>query len=199
MRLEQVDRIIEKSAPFAQEILIHFRELAHRADDRIEEAIKWGMPFFTFNGKIVAHMAAFKNHAAIGFWKYDEAVPKGERNEEGMGHLGKLKSKSDLPADEVIIAIIQDAIEMSQKSFSKQSQNTKSKSKSELIVPDKLKEALAENDKAKTTFDNFSYSAQKEYIEWIRDAKTDITVMKRIKTTIENLMEGKDKNWKYRK
>jgi hypothetical protein len=64
----QVDQYIINSAEFAIPILDHLRNLVHKADARIEEKIKWGMPFFDFKGT-VCHMASFKNHCAFGFGK----------------------------------------------------------------------------------------------------------------------------------
>jgi len=54
-----------------------------------------------------------------------------------------------------------------------------------------------DNKKAKTVFDNFSYSQKKEYVEWIIEAKTEPTRNKRLATTVEWLSEGKRRNWKY--
>lgn len=35
---------------------------------RIEETIKWSIPYFEHNG-LVGGMAAFKAHVGLGFWK----------------------------------------------------------------------------------------------------------------------------------
>jgi uncharacterized protein YdeI (YjbR/CyaY-like superfamily) len=50
---------------------------------------------------------------------------------------------------------------------------------------------------ARTTYAGFGPSAQREYIDWITEAKTEATRQKRIATTLEWLAEGKQKNWKY--
>ena len=42
-------------------------------------------------------------------------------------------------------------------------------------------------------------SHRREYIEWISEAKTEETRDKRIATTLEWLLEGKSRNWKYKK
>jgi uncharacterized protein YdeI (YjbR/CyaY-like superfamily) len=67
----------------------------------------------------------------------------------------------------------------------------------ELAVPDDLTAALKKNKKAQAVFEKLSYSHKKEYIEWITEAKTDATRLKRIKTAIEWMAEGKSRNWKY--
>jgi uncharacterized protein YdeI (YjbR/CyaY-like superfamily) len=57
--------------------------------------------------------------------------------------------------------------------------------------------SLKKDKKALDTFESFSYSHRKEYVEWITEAKTEATRMKRLKTAIEWLGEGKSRNWKY--
>ena len=61
----RIDEKIAQAAPFARPILEHFRALVHKAVPEIEEAIKWGMPHFTYKGKNIAGMAAFKAHCAV--------------------------------------------------------------------------------------------------------------------------------------
>ena len=67
----------------------------------------------------------------------------------------------------------------------------------ELQVPDFFLEALQQHPAALTTFQNFSKSNRKEYVEWILDAKTEETRNKRLSTAMEWLAEGKIRNWKY--
>ena len=67
MKNPAVDAYIAKSPDFAQPILKRVRALMHKACPKIEESIKWGVPHFDYKG-IVAGMAAFKAHAAFGFW-----------------------------------------------------------------------------------------------------------------------------------
>ena len=71
------------------------------------------------------------------------------------------------------------------------------KSPKELITPPDFLKAIRGNVKAKATFENFSNSNKKEYIQWIEEAKTEATRHKRILTAIEWMAEEKIKNWKY--
>ena len=66
-------------------------------------------------------------------------------------------------------------------------------------MPHILVAALAANELAAETFDNFPYSKKKDYAEWIADANSEATRDKRLATTIEWLAEGKARNWKYEK
>ena len=57
--------------------------------------------------------------------------------------------------------------------------------------------ALKKNKKALATFEGFSNSGKKEYVEWITEAKTDETRKSRLATAVEWMSEGKSRNWKY--
>jgi uncharacterized protein YdeI (YjbR/CyaY-like superfamily) len=57
--------------------------------------------------------------------------------------------------------------------------------------------ALAEAPTAKAALDGFPPSAQRDYLEWIAEAKQEATRAKRIATAVEWLSEGKRRHWKY--
>lgn len=69
--------------------------------------------------------------------------------------------------------------------------------KKELVTPDDLLQALKANNAAKLTYDAFSYTNKKDYVEWITEAKTETTRLKRLTQAIEWMAEGKTRNWKY--
>jgi hypothetical protein len=50
-----------------QQNLAQFRSLIHKASLDITEEIKWGVPVFLVNGKIVFSMASFKAHTKYNF------------------------------------------------------------------------------------------------------------------------------------
>lgn len=58
-------------------------------------------------------------------------------------------------------------------------------------IPQELKEALGKNPQAQTFFEKLSYSHQREYVQWIEEAKREQTRQTRILRTIENLEQGK--------
>jgi uncharacterized protein YdeI (YjbR/CyaY-like superfamily) len=191
----RIDAYIEKSADFAKPIMTHLRKLIHKASPKITENIKWSMPAFEYKG-LVCGIAAFKQHCAVGFWKeklLDQSAFPAQKT--AMGSLGRITSKKDLPPDDVIIKLVQQAVELNEKGI--KVEKKKPAAKKELVVPDILTAALKKNKAAQKTFDNFPYSCKKEYVEWITEAKTEPTREKRLATTIEWLSEGKRRNWKY--
>ena len=65
----RIDAYLERSATFARPILAHLREVVHAACPDCEETMKWSAPSFTYRGKILCGMAAFKQHASFGLWQ----------------------------------------------------------------------------------------------------------------------------------
>jgi uncharacterized protein YdeI (YjbR/CyaY-like superfamily) len=68
-----------------------------------------------------------------------------------------------------------------------------------LEPPADLLAALKKNAAARKTFDAFSPSAKREYVEWIVEAKKAETRGKRITQAVEWMAEGKQRNWKYQR
>jgi uncharacterized protein YdeI (YjbR/CyaY-like superfamily) len=50
---------------------------------------------------------------------------------------------------------------------------------------------------ARKRFDAFSPSHKREYVEWLTEAKTEATRLKRLQTAVGWIGEGKSRNWKY--
>ena len=183
-----------KVQPFARPILDHIRERVHAAAPEAEETLKWGAPAFTLDGKILLGMAAFKAHAALNFWRGQEL--RGEAaNADAMGQFGKLTSLADLPPDADLDRLIRKAVELA-KSAPAPRKVKHAPTPVAAIHPD-LAAALDKAPAAKAALDSFPPSAQREYVDWIAEAKQDSTRAKRIATAIEWLSEGKRRHWKY--
>ena len=82
----RVDAFIAGAAPFAKPLLIEMRKRIQRALPDAVETIKWRMPFYEINGKIVASLAAFKAHTKFGIWQ------------DMKPHMVDAKTAADLPA-----------------------------------------------------------------------------------------------------
>lgn len=195
---KRVDAYIAKAEPFAQPILTHLRNLVHQVCPEVKETIKWGFPHFDYKG-MMCSMASFKKHCVFGFWKAalmsDRSLIENARSEASMGHLGKIATLKDLPSDRVLIRNIKEAIKLNEQGV--KLEKKKPTDVSTLQIPSYFRKALATNAKAKTTFNSFSLSNKRDYIEWIKDAKTSPTREKRIAQALEWLAEGKVRNWKY--
>ena len=189
----RIDAYIAKAAPFAKPILEHVRARVHAVAPEAEETLKWSMPSFTVDGKILVGMAAFKAHATVGFWRGQELGL--EASHEAMGQLGKLTSVDDLPPDDEFDAMIRKAAELAKTPPAPR--KTKHEPKPAPGMHPEFAAALAKAPAAKATLDGFPPSAQRDYLEWIDEAKQDATRAKRIATAVEWLSEGKRRHWKY--
>ena len=116
--------------------------------------------------------------------------------EEAMGQFGRITDISDLPTEKIFISYVKEAMRLNEAGV-KLPARSKPKEKTELIIPDYFMAALKKNKKAMATLENFSYSNKKEYVEWITEAKSEETRMKRLETATEWMAEGKVRNWKY--
>src|ERR1700748_2874737 len=197
---ERIDAYIAKSADFAKPILIHIREVVHKASPLINETVKWGMPFFDYKGP-VCMMASFKQHCGFGFWKASrlndpDGLLQGSDDEAAAGSFGRINKMEDLPSDEALIGFIHQMIALNESGVKEPKKP--SAPKAALPMPADFDKLLRANLAAMEVFEKFSPSHKREYIEWIIDAKTDATREKRLLQAIELIAEGKSKNWKYR-
>lgn len=195
---KRIDAYIAKAQPFAQPVLKHIRELVHKACPETEETMKWSFPHFDYKGSMMCSMAAFKQHAVFSFWK--GSIMKDPDNvlnsKDAMGHFGRITGLKDLPPDKVVIKYIKEAAKLNDDGITIKARPVEKK---KLVVPAYFTKELKKNKKALKTFDDFSYSHRKEYVEWITEAKTEETRTRRINTAIEWLAEGKGRHWKYEK
>ncbi len=116
-----------------------------------------------------------------------------------MGVLGKLTSLKDLPSDRELAACLRTAAAAIDtgartKNYSRPKPSVP---KTPPEVPSSLAAALKKNKAAATHFAAMPPGCQREYCDWIAEAKRDDTRDKRVATAIEWVAEGKRRNWKY--
>jgi uncharacterized protein YdeI (YjbR/CyaY-like superfamily) len=193
-REPRIDAYIAKAQPFARPILEKVRERIHAALPELEETIKWSMPAYTLDGKIILITAAFKAHTALNFWRGQE-LRGDEAAADAMGQFGKIKSIDELPADADLDKLILGAAELARNAPAPR--KAKHEPKPAPTMHPEFAAALSRAPKAKAVLDGFPPSAQRDYFEWVGEAKQDATRQKRIATAIEWLSEGKRRHWKY--
>ncbi len=193
----EVNAYIANAEKWAQPILKKIRKLFHHACPEITESMKWGVPHFEFQG-IVAGMAAFNAHIKLGFWKSklmdDPANLFVGRSSGSMTNI-KLESLDELPSDDVLTGYIAQACALN--ASGKKLPRPERTPKAMPPMPEGFRQALDKSQVASQVFSKLSPSHQREYIEWIAEAKREQTANKRTKQAIEWLAEGKSRNWKY--
>ena len=202
----RVDNYIARSAPFARPILRRIRRVVHAACPGAAETIKWGVPFFEHKGTL-CYMAAFKARCALGFWKQSlmigsirAAAQAGKRaNRSGrsaMGQFGRIAAVADLPGGKTLARLVREAAALNEQGIKRPARTRKAKDRA-LPVPSWFMTALRRNRKALATFEGFSWSNRKDYVEWVSEAKREETRKRRLSTAIVWLAAGKPHNWKY--
>jgi len=195
----RIDAYIGKSAGFAKPVLRHLRKLVHEECPEAGETIKWGMPSFVLDGKILCGMAAFKAHCTFGFWNRDVRRAfrqSGAKADEAMGDLGRITSLAELPPPADLRRAVRRAAKLIRTPAPARAPRPRRQARA-LPVPPDLASALRRNRRAAATFQDLSTSRRNEYVEWITDARRDETRAKRLATALEWLADGKSRNWKY--
>jgi uncharacterized protein YdeI (YjbR/CyaY-like superfamily) len=190
----RIDDYIAKAAEYAKPVLTHLRELIHAGCPDVEETIKWRNPSFMYKG-LLCGIAAFKQYCVIGFWK--DAILFDRKNPQAKPCAipDRITNVSELPSDKVMVGYIKEAARLNADGV--KVPKAKSKPKKDLVVPNDLISVLKKNKKAQSTFEQFSYSHKKEYVEWITQAKREETRTQRLATAVAWMAEGKARNWKY--
>jgi hypothetical protein len=193
---KRIDAYIAKARPFAQPILERLRAMIHETCPEVVETLKWRHPSFEYRG-LLCGMAAFKGHAAFGFWKHDLVVGKDGKAREAMGSFGRITDLSELPGKGVFARHMKVAMRLNEDGV--QVVRKKTRPKAPIAMHRELAAAMAGSKKARATYASFPPSAQREYLEWVADAKSDDTRARRIAQAVEWMAEGKRRHWKYEK
>jgi hypothetical protein len=190
----RVDAYIAGAQPFARPILEHIRRIVHAGCPRVRETLKWGVPHFDYKGMLCG-MASFKEHVRFGFWKSALlGLPGGDGS--GLAQFGRVTSIDELPSRQKLLALVKKAAKLNEQGVKAPRAARPAPSKI-VKVPGYVLDALQTDSKARETFDAFSPSHRREYVEWITEAKRPQTRERRLKTMLGWLKEGKSRNWQY--
>lgn len=165
----------------------------------VVETIKWGAPTYTFEGKNIVGMAAFKNYC--GLWFFQGALLKDEQKVLMNAQEGKTKamlqwrfSSIEEINSELIKEYVLEAIENQ-----KQGKEIKpQRNKKPLIIPELLQKELDSNSALKVSFESFTVSKKREYADYISEAKREATKQSRLEKIIPMILEGKGLHDKYK-
>ena len=193
----RVDAYIKNAAPFAQPILTRIRDVVHAVCPEAQETLKWRHPSFEYKGEILVGMAAFKTYCYLGFWKSKLLAERGllANGDNPMGFEKKLESLADLPSEQKLTKTIKAAMALNEQGVKVPRPRTAPKPA--VKTPAYLMTALKKNKTALATYNAFSPSHKREYVEWLTDAKTEATRDRRLTQAVAWIAEGKARNWQY--
>lgn len=189
------DAYLEKAPAFARPILRELRRRMHAACPDVVETIKWRNLSFEYQG-LLAGMAAFKAHVAFGFWK-DELLRQEKALRPTLEKVGRVTEPAGLPSAALFRKAVQRAMALNRDGV--KVVRKKPAARPAIAMHPAFARALAAVAAAQATFDAFPPGKQREYLEWIAEAKQEQTRDKRIEQAVEWLAEGKSRHWKYQR
>ncbi len=164
----------------------------------MKETIKWGSPVYTVNGKNVVGLAAFKSY--VGIWFYQGVFLSDKEKLLINAQEGKTKglrqwrfiAKDEIHRD-VVLKYVKEAIQNQ-----KDNKEILAEKSKVIAMPLELNILLTSNKDLEKSFKELTPFKQKEYIEYISNAKRETTRSTRLKKITSMILEGIGLNDKYR-
>jgi len=180
-----------------QEELIRLRKIA--LSSGLQETVKWGAPIYTHQGKNIMGIAAFKSHVAL--WFHQGALLKDDKKKliNAQEYITKamrqwrFTSLSEIDADLIQTYILES---IQNQELGKVIKATK---KGAFEIPEVLQIELNQNMDLFKQFYLLTEYKQREYVEYIAEAKRPETLQKRVEKIIPVILKGKGLNDKYKK
>ncbi|MEM7168163.1 MAG: DUF1801 domain-containing protein [Planctomycetota bacterium] len=190
-----VDEYIAKEELWQPE-LTRLREILNSTE--LEETVKWGAPCYTLDGKLVVGIAGFKNYFALWFHQGalladpEKVLINAQEGRTKALRQWRFESKKDIKV-RTIKAYVKESIELQRAGKKITADRNKP-----LVVPPQLRAAFKKNATAKTSFATLTKGKQREYADYIAEAKREETKEKRLAKILPMITAGKGLNDKYR-
>lgn len=194
-RYKSVDDYIEGSETWQSE-LRQLRQILNSTE--LTEEVKWGAPCYTYDGKNVIGVGAFKSY--LGLWFHQGALLRDDKKvlinaQEGVTKAlrqWRMHSSREIkPA--IIRQYIKEAIQLV-----KDGKTIGPARKKQVVIPPELQKALQKNKIVAKKFWSLTPGRQREYADYISAAKRVETKSSRIAKIIPMIKSGIGLNDKYR-
>jgi len=196
----RIGKIVEEyilNAKYGKEILMVLHEILKSTN--LSETIKWGSPVYTFQGKNIVGIGSFKSYAGLWFFQgallKDEAKVLINAQEDVTKALRQWRFTSvDEVNEKLIVKYIEESIDNVKKG-----KKIKPDRNKPVIIPDELKDALSENSELKACFYNFTPGCQREFANYVSEAKRFETRQNRVQKITPMILQNIGINDKYKK
>ena len=165
----------------------------------VDETIKWGAPTYVFNNKNIVGLAAFKNYC--GLWFFQGALLKDKHKVFINAQEGKTKAMLQWrfhSLEEIDVDLIKEYVLEAIENAKAGKEIKPDRSKKELKIPSELNNEFKLNTKFKKQFDALSNSKQREYANYISEAKREQTKKKRLEKIKPMIINGVGLHDKYK-
>ena len=171
------------------EIIKHLRQIVLECG--LDEDCKWGVPVYTYNGKNILNVSAFKEFASIGFFKgallQDESklLQSPGPNSQAVKLFKFTELEQVKKLEEQVRAYVYEALEVEKLGLEIQFK------KEPEPMPEELIAKLDEDPTLKSAFESLTPGRQRGYILHFSQPKQSATRVSRIEKCIPKIMEGK--------
>lgn len=158
----------------------------------LTEEMKWGMPCYTYRGKNIVVVAAFKGHCSLSFFKgmlmqdAEGIMEKAGENTQAMRLIKFTNAGRIAELEAVLKAYIFEAIEL-EKSGAK----VAAKKITEYTIPEEFQQKLDELPELKAVFETLTPGRQRAYLLHFGQPKQSQTRLSRIEKYIPKILTGK--------
>ena len=194
-RFKTVDDYISNSKEWINE-LKKLRRIILKSE--LKEDVKWGLPVYTFQNKNIVGIGAFKSY--VGLWFFQGALLKDEGKKLVSAQKGVTKALRQWRFDSVddineklILEYIKEAIKNQ-----RAGKEIKPVKKPKIKIPKELADVFKKNNNLNKAFDQLTPFKQREYCEFIEEAKREETKTTRLKKIVPMIQKGVGLNDKYR-
>ena len=203
-KIHSVEVYIELNSHFGEELSL-LRKIINAT--YLEEKVKWNMPTYCLNGKNVLGIGAFKEHFCL--WFHNGVFLKDKSNllinaQENKTKakmffktkaLRQMRFKSNEEINEtVVLAYVKEAIENQ-----RLGKEIKPKRKTKTVtIPVELSFVLKANKELNISFKALTPGKQRDYCEYVSEAKREATKQSRLEKIIPMIIAGVGLNDKYR-
>lgn len=195
-KIYSVEEYIEVNSHYTEALTI-LRKIINTTE--LEETIKWSMPTYCYKGKNVLGIGAFKNHFCL--WFHNGVFLKDEHNllinaqENKTKALRQMRFETQSDINQhIVLAYVNEAIENQ-----KLGKEIKPKRQTKpVIIPEELKSILNSNADLNSCFKALTPSKQREYCEYISEAKREATKQTRLEKITPMILKGVGLHDKYK-
>lgn len=165
----------------------------------LEETIKWGTPVYTFKGKNILGIGAFKSY--FGLWFFQGALLKDDQKvliNAQEGKTSALRQWRFASSEEIDAGLIKVYIAEAIKN-QKVGNEIKPNRKKPLVVPKELLNEFDKSEKLRQCFEHLKLTKKREFVDFLAEAKRETTRQSRLSKVIPLILEGHGLHEKYQK
>lgn len=166
----------------------------------LDESIKWGAPVYALDGKNVLGIGAFKSYFGLWFFQgvfledKDKVLQNAQEGKTKALRQWRFQSLDEIDEKQVLRYVKEAILNQRNGKELKPAKPTKT-----VTIPKELQTVLTQDSTLNNVFQSFSPSHQREYAEYIAEAKKEETKMRRLEKIIPMILSKGGLHDKYKK